>query len=352
MSTAERATKRRRLSADKATTPAKSSGTAPESKSTGRSARSRTGVKADASEAVVLEVTPKTRRTPRASNAALENGNDQSDGNARTRTNGKAGSPATGQKKTPTAAGSARRRGGANAPNPSAVVVTAPAAEHERSPVPAIEVSPSEEDDANGSTSDEDEDADDAPVSRETFLHNEQLKRQREARNFVYEGDGNAPKLTRSGRVITAALPESENTALSAPDTPSRIAAHMNAGTARTPSRRAVLTEQGDTSIAASPAVALDATPSRTQAATPRGKKLSQRAALPEGAKKYLERTMAILTGAEDGTVSGPQPFDAEEGNETLRGLVNVLRGTVCRGEGNSALLVGPRGVGKSRVRV
>ena len=45
-------------------------------------------------------------------------------------------------------------------------------------------------------------------------------------------------------------------------------------------------------------------------------------------------------------------PFDAEDENGTLKGLVNVLRGTVCRGEGNSALLVGPRGCGKTRVRI
>jgi hypothetical protein len=142
------------------------------------------------------------------------------------------------------------------------------------------------------------------------------------------------------------------------PDTPSKIAAQISAGagTARTPSRRAAIDSTPatpsmldlNTPTKDSPAPGLRST------AAPKGKKLGGAASirqLPPGARPYLEHTMAILTGSRDMAGGGPMPFEAEQANETLHTLTNVLRGTVCRGEGNSALLVGPRGAGKTRVR-
>jgi origin recognition complex subunit 4 len=224
-----------------------------------------------------------------------------------------------------------------------------------------------------GSASSSDSDAGE-PVSRQAFLENEKAKRQREARNFVYSGDADAPKQTRSGRVLTSTsvsvVPEdapgtaSPAVAVEAPDTPSKIAAHISAGATRTPSRRAFVD-----STAVTPSLLDLPTPTKpTPAPAPainggqtvngngpgaRGKRLGGKVRqLPEGARPYLEQTMAILTGARDQAEDGPMPLDAEDENETLKGLVNVLRGTVCRGEGNSALLVGPRGSGKTRVRI
>lgn len=52
--------------------------------------------------------------------------------------------------------------------------------------------------------------AEEKSISREAFLANESLKRQREARNFEYEGDVDAPKLTRSGRVVGKQVQEDE----------------------------------------------------------------------------------------------------------------------------------------------
>ena len=68
---------------------------------------------------------------------------------------------------------------------------------------------------------------------------------------------------------------------------------------------------------------------------------------LPD-AKEYVLDILATLTG--QGTALNPAPFPDEEKDEALNGMVNLLKGTVERGEGNSALLVGARGVGKTRV--
>lgn len=54
-----------------------------------------------------------------------------------------------------------------------------------------------------------------------------------------------------------------------------------------------------------------------------------------------------ILTSQNIST--NPPPFEDEEHNETLQGILNLMKGTVERGEGNSAIVVGPRGSGKTR---
>jgi origin recognition complex subunit 4 len=67
---------------------------------------------------------------------------------------------------------------------------------------------------------------------------------------------------------------------------------------------------------------------------------------LPSAAQPHVRRILETLTGRE----AEPAPLPDEAGNDTLQGIVSLLRGTVERGEGNSALVTGPRGAGKTRV--
>jgi origin recognition complex subunit 4 len=69
---------------------------------------------------------------------------------------------------------------------------------------------------------------------------------------------------------------------------------------------------------------------------------------LPAGARPHVLQILSTLTARH--VASNPPAFDDEASNEALQSLVNLLKGTVERGEGNSALIVGPRGVGKTRV--
>jgi origin recognition complex subunit 4 len=68
---------------------------------------------------------------------------------------------------------------------------------------------------------------------------------------------------------------------------------------------------------------------------------------LPPKAQPRMLTVLETLTGQE----RQPAPLPDEESNEALQGVVSLLRGTVERGEGNSALVTGPRGAGKTRVR-
>lgn len=159
-------------------------------------------------------------------------------------------------------------------------------------------------------------------MSRETFLENERLKRLREARNFVFDGDENAPTLTRSGRVV------------SRKDGPDIEEQAYGEAVGEAPS-------SGDGDV-------LEDLPVETMVPTDVKGKQPVRRAIAHSARVSLLHMLGTLTGRAD--LPRPPPFPQEETNETLRGLVNLLQGTVERGEGNSALVVGPRGSGKSRV--
>ena len=172
-------------------------------------------------------------------------------------------------------------------------------------------------------------------VSRETFLANEASKRQREAREFQYKGEANAPKLTRSGRVIGAAEPEEqdeyggneEDNTLEVDETELEV-------------EIPVPTSQKELLIA--PAATLS--PSNNLPTK------SFIAPLPTTARSHVINILSTLTSKLVGQT--PPAFADEETNGALNGLVNLLKGTVERGEGNSALIVGSRGVGKTRVSV
>ena len=172
--------------------------------------------------------------------------------------------------------------------------------------------------------------ADVSPATiRATFLANEALRRQREARKFVYRGDAAAPKLTRSGKVVGETKVGGEEVD------------EYGGG---------VETEEDDLGITLIPDESL-AQPSPRLFPTKhpdRHKNAESVVPLPPSARPHVLRILSTLTA--QNITSDPPPFVDEEKNEALQGLLNLLKGTVERGEGNSALVVGARGVGKTRV--
>lgn len=166
------------------------------------------------------------------------------------------------------------------------------------------------------------------PVSRETFLVNEKLRRQREARNFKYTGSADAPKLTRSGKII--GRPEIG----ADPDNPFLEGAGENGRSSNTPAVGDV--ERDEVGIR------------RVEEVIEEDEELEDMLPLPGGAEGFVRGILDTLTGRR--IAFDPPPFANEGSNEALTGLLNLLKGTVERGEGNSALLTGARGVGKTRV--
>ncbi|ORY31628.1 origin recognition complex subunit 4 C-terminus-domain-containing protein, partial [Naematelia encephala] len=161
--------------------------------------------------------------------------------------------------------------------------------------------------------------------SRETFLANEALKRQREARNFVFKGDADAPTLTRSGRVISKAQEDDEDVEGDEyGPLPDQSVAEVDDGV--------TFVRRDDVHIAL---------PVAKEKQTPK------LVSLPEGARPHVLEILSTLNSRHIAT--NPPPFVDEEKNEALQGLLNLLKGTVERGEGNSALILGARGVGKTR---
>jgi origin recognition complex subunit 4 len=183
-------------------------------------------------------------------------------------------------------------------------------------------------------------------VSRESFLANEALKRQREARNFKYKGDANAPTLTRSGKVVGKANVEKE------PESQEEDEADVYGTMETDPAVDDAGLDIENPFVVApvrrvSPALAPLQPLSTTLVPKPSEDQAESYSILP-GARPYLHKILLTLTSA--GTSTDPAPFPDEGTHEALQGLVNLLRGTVERGEGNSALIVGARGVGKTRV--
>lgn len=168
-------------------------------------------------------------------------------------------------------------------------------------------------------------------ISSEVFRANERLRRQREARNFKFEGDANAPRTTRSGRVVGKPTYGRGDDEESRHDGEDEYGGVVEAAEER---------EEDEVEEEAEAGVRLDVTGTTVRSSTPTV------APLPVNARPHVLRILATLTGSE----GEPAPFDNEEDNEALQGLVSLLRGTVERGEGNSALITGPRGVGKTRV--
>ncbi|WVQ82514.1 hypothetical protein IAT38_004643 [Cryptococcus sp. DSM 104549] len=177
------------------------------------------------------------------------------------------------------------------------------------------------------------------PPSMEQFRANEALRRQREARNFVYEGEASAPRTMRSGKVF---LEEKKRRAESDDEESGVDGAAMDVDEyGGRPEEDEPMGVQASVipDVPVSPSVQTDAgVPDVSDQTTLR---------LPEVARPDVQRIIATLSSR--GVEDSPPPFDDEESNEALHGVVNLLKGTVERGEGNSAIVVGPRGSGKSR---
>ena len=173
-------------------------------------------------------------------------------------------------------------------------------------------------------------------ISRDAFLANEALKRQREARNFKYKGDAHAPRQTRSGRVVGESKDEDGDVNVDA-DADDEFGGEVDflepgvevEGEEAVPDDE-VIEDDGRYR----PGVVIEEIPPDFH--------------LSEAARQHLTGVLSTLTSQQ--VSSDPAPFQEEEKNEALQGLLKLLQGTVDRGEGNSALVTGPRGVGKTRV--
>jgi origin recognition complex subunit 4 len=176
-----------------------------------------------------------------------------------------------------------------------------------------------------------------AAVSRETFLANEALKRQREARNFKYKGDANAPRQTRSGRVVKEANAEEEDEF-----------GQMDVDEEHEEDQEVQEPMEEGAELEVPPIKSLDA-PVFTR--TEEAPTLTPTPTISPLSAIAREHVVSILSTITSQSVStSPGPFRDEDQNEALQGLLKLLQGTVERGEGNSALVTGPRGVGKTRV--
>lgn len=199
-----------------------------------------------------------------------------------------------------------------------------------------------------------------ATISRETFLANEKLRKQREARNFTFEGDANAPKLTRSGRVIgeveIEVQPEEEEPEeqeeQEEQEEPEREAQEVLEVAEN--HAEAVLGDRANgVEVSTGPEVMSvdeqEVLRDRTRRISPVPEPIARHMEpLSAGARVLMLDVLGTLSGR--GVAYDPPPFAHEDKNEALNGVLHLLKGTVERGEGNSALLVGARGVGKTRV--
>jgi len=174
----------------------------------------------------------------------------------------------------------------------------------------------------------------DAAISRETFLANEALKRQREARNFKYKGDANAPRQTRSGRVVVDLTEGDEVDEFGGEEEAELVdeEEEIVEGGEEVP--------VGDEEIRILDESGL--------AASYEQQPISEINPLSEFARQHITNILSTITSQH--ISADPPPFQDEDQNEALQGLLKLLQGTVDRGEGNSAMVTGPRGVGKTRV--
>ncbi|ODN77966.1 hypothetical protein L202_05059 [Cryptococcus amylolentus CBS 6039] len=173
--------------------------------------------------------------------------------------------------------------------------------------------------------------------TRERFLQNEKQRKLREARNYQFTGDSNAPRTTRSGRAIRdtrdevmdveeeeldeyGGKPQDEEPL--APDAP--LIPEFELSTAPL--------------VPTSPPLALSPAPEPEN---------TTGQPLPDDAEPVLKTILNTLNSR--GITRDPPSFLDEDKNEALQGIYNLIKGTVDRGEGNSALVVGPRGSGKTR---
>lgn len=172
-------------------------------------------------------------------------------------------------------------------------------------------------------------------ISRQSFLANEQLKRQREARNFKYTGDADAPRLTRSGKVV-GDVQQDDYAVVEKYPSPEELKDDPFTQT----------DEIGNDSLVADAFIQDNSdTIAHPQPEKALAKTLDP---LPDFARSHMADVLSTLTSTH--IADKPKPFRDELQNDTLLSLTKLLQGTIDRSEGNSALIAGPRGSGKTRV--
>lgn len=199
--------------------------------------------------------------------------------------------------------------------------------------------------------------------SREAFLRNERWQRDKEARNFNFEGDVHEGRRLRSGKaVVVVETEESEEeageTEGDAGDESLDEDERRNREAAGEKEKEAAIFEADNDYLSQ---LTYDTTmPVETQKstlqesipaiATATGTSdQSSSSSMTPLTRKVLRAVISNLAGCESYTpATAIQP--EEEKNEALVQLVNLLKGTVERGEGNSCLILGAKGSGKTRV--
>lgn len=198
--------------------------------------------------------------------------------------------------------------------------------------------------------------------SRDAFLRNERWQRDKEARNFNFEGDVNEGRRLRSGKAVavagTSGMGDEEDEATGEDDDADE-SGYDGEG------RRGQVDLLAETDAVFEPdndylsQLTYDAdAPVETQKSALANPNLegpaslaveSNQHALTPFARKVLRAVISNLAGCETHATSAPMAPE-EEKDESLRHLVNLLTGTVERGEGNSCLVLGAKGSGKTRV--
>ncbi|WVN89164.1 uncharacterized protein L203_104380 [Cryptococcus depauperatus CBS 7841] len=176
-------------------------------------------------------------------------------------------------------------------------------------------------------------------ISREMFLRNEAQRKQKEARNFNPENlDPNAPRLTRSGRTLGDVFRDDDAVDTEALD---NYGSSVDEPQPNPFEETPLIPDIPITEQLAFPPVSLSANTESSKAASPGIKHI-----ISAKAKADLRLMLDILTSR--GNMDHPRPMVGEEDNDTLKGVLSLVKGTVERGEGNSCLIVGPRGSGKT----
>lgn len=207
--------------------------------------------------------------------------------------------------------------------------------------------------DDQDSDSDEDDDEDafelDSKTSRAKFLENERRRKLNGARNFVFTGDANEARRTRSGKAVVAVEADVEVE----DGMEDQVGDQMVVNGEQILDGAAFEDGVGDESMEIDLGVDIDYTvPEELEVQDhPTEPPAAPSAAVNQVSPFIQARLNTILSNLSAPPSWNPTPF-ATEGpeNEALTSLVNLLRGTIERGEGNSCLVVGSKGSGKSRV--
>lgn len=203
--------------------------------------------------------------------------------------------------------------------------------------------------------------------SREAFLRNERWQRDKEARNFNFEGDVHEGRRLRSGKAVVVDTEESgeeddddgeEDAGDESLDEDERRKRAVSTTTGEKEKEDAVFEADNDylsqltydtTMPVETQKSTLNLASSTFADATSTSNKPNSSTLTPL-ARKVLRTVISNLAGCE--TYTPATPMQPEEGkNDALVQLVNLLKGTVERGEGNSCLILGAKGSGKTKVR-